>query len=223
MSAAFELTQTVVYYGWEQDEDELGGNQPRLSLSARLHGPVRGTVQRSSGLRHHLTMDGWELTGPPDLPARWVHRARHALTQLRLRLAGQPHTSPDVDGRWDVSVRQRLRITEGKEVPGQLTPYWKFIPTEMFLEASTSGGGSMCLFGSGPIEIDSKRYYFAVGLGGAVAFDQLDSGNQVPLWAQAPAQRAARLAFDLGAAADQQLTEEMALTPPMTRPGAVSC
>jgi hypothetical protein len=158
-------------------------------------------------------VDGWELTGPPDLPEMWVHRARHALAQLRLRLAGQPHTSPEAHGRWDVSVRQRLRVTGGKEVPGQLTPQWGFIPTQMFVEASTSGGGTVCLFGNGPVETDSKRYGFAVGLNGVVAFDQLDSGDRVPRWAQEPTQRAARLAVELGAAADQQRTDETTGTP----------
>lgn len=212
-SAAFELTQTTVSYDWEQVEYGPDGDQIRLSLSARLDGPVRGTIQRSPAVHYRLTVEEWELTGPPDLPELWAHRVRHALAQLRLRLTGQPHTSPDPDGRWDVSVRQRLRITEGQEVPGQLTPQWAFTPTQMFVEASTSGRASLCLFGTGPVETDSKRYDFAVGRNGVVAFDQLDSDDQVPLWAQEPARKAARLASDLGTAGDQQLIDETIGTP----------
>ena len=95
MSAAFELIETVVSYGWEQVEYGSGGDQTRLSLSARLHGPARGTVHRSPDYHHYLRLDGWELTGPPELPEIWAHRVRHALAQLRLRMAGQPHISPN--------------------------------------------------------------------------------------------------------------------------------
>lgn len=208
MSAAFDSMETAVSYGWEQLEYGTDGEQARLSLSARMHGSVRGTLHRPTVFHHTLEVDGWELTGPPELPPGCARRARHALTQLRLRMAGHPHTSPDADGRWDVSVRQRLRVTGGEEVPGQLTPHWGFIPTEMFVEVSTSGGGSMCLFGAGPVETDSKRYVFAVGLGGVTAYDRWDSSDQVPLWAREPADRAARLASELHAAADQQLVDE---------------
>ncbi|REE02267.1 hypothetical protein [Citricoccus muralis] len=58
------------------------------------------------------------------------------------------------------------------------------------------------------METDSKRYDFAVGLDGVVAFDQLDPGDRVSHWAQGPALSTARLAFNPHAAADQQLTDE---------------
>ncbi|MFC4429600.1 hypothetical protein [Citricoccus alkalitolerans] len=153
-------------------------------------------------------MDGWELAGHQELPVVWAHRARCALGQLRLRAAGQPHTRPDAGGRWDVSVRHRLRITGAQAVPGQLAPHWAFTPAEMFVDVSTSGIGSLLLFGAGPVETDSKRYDFAVSVGGVVVFDQLDPGDQVPDSARGPVLEAARLAFKLRTEADRQLTDE---------------
>lgn len=208
MSATFKLIETSVRYGWEQFEYGTDGDRASLRLSARLDGPVRGTVHRPRAFHHRLGVAGWELTGPPELPETWAQRARHALAQLRLRVAGQPHTSPEAGGRWEVSVRQRLRITGGEEVPGQLSPCWGFTPTQVFLEVATSGSGSVILFGDGPVETDSKRYDFAVGLGGVVAFDQLDLADQVPHWARDPAMTAARLAFAMHHAADDQLADE---------------
>lgn len=211
MSVTFERTETVTHHDWEQVEDGQGGERTRLSLRAsiggRLGSAVRGTVDRPSAFHHRLGIEGWELTGPQELPGAWADRARLALAQLRLRVAGEPHAAPDATGSWAVAVRHRLRVTGAGDVPGGLAPHWAFTPTQMFIDASTSGEGLVCLFGDGPVETHSARYGFAVGPGGVVAFDQLDPEAQVPHWAQEPAQEAARMAAELRAAADRQLTD----------------
>jgi hypothetical protein len=208
MSAVFELTKTVIHHDWEQVEHEPGGEETWLSLSAGLRGAVRGTVRRPSIFHHRLGVDDWKLTGPVELEAVWAQRARYALAQLGLRVAGRPHTAPAPGGRWDVSVRHRLRVTGAPEVPSGLAAAWTFTPTQVFVEASTNGAGSVLLFGAGPVETDSTRYDFAVGLGGVVAFTRLDPDHRVPVWAQDLALEAARQAFELCAAADSMVSDE---------------
>ena len=207
MDTAFELTETVIHHDWEQVEHGPGGETTRLSLSATLDGAIRGTVHRPTAFPDRLSVNNWQLTGPAELDAVWVHRTRRALAQLRLRVAGQPHTTPDAGGRWDVSVRHRLRAAGAPEVPGGLAADWPFTPTAMFIDVSTSGAGSLLLFGDGPVETDSARYHFALGVGGVVAFDQLDPDDRVPDWAQGPALEAARQAFELRTAADRLLIQ----------------
>lgn len=205
-----ELTETVTRHDWEQVDDGPDGDGTRLSLSAslgsRLRGTVRGTVDRPAVFHHRLVIKDWELIGPPDLPEAWADRARTALAQLRLRVASGPHAVPDPGGRWDVTVRHRLRGTGAEEVPSGLAPDWAFTPTQLFVDASTGGAGLVCLFGEGPVETHSARYEFAVGSGGTVAFDQVDPDAEVPEWARDAARDAARLAFELRHAADRQLT-----------------
>lgn len=207
-SPSFELTTAGVQYHWEHHEHTPGGNITVLSLSARPDGRVRGTVRHTGGVQHSLRIDDWELVGPPELGAAWAVTSRRALTQLRLRVAGKPHLSPDGGGRWDVSVRNRLRVTGAPDLSSQLREDWTFIPREMFVDVSTNGAGSLLVFGSGPAELNSTRYSFNVGLGGLVAFDQLDPDDRVPDWAQGPALEATRSAFDLRAAAARLLVDE---------------
>jgi hypothetical protein len=205
--ASFELTTTGVHYDWEHYEHTPCGDITVLSLSARPDGRVRGTVRQTGGLHHSLRIDDWELVGPPELGPAWSVTSRRALAQLRLRVAGRPHLSPDAGGRWDVSVRHRLRVTGAPDLPSQLTD-WTFVPREMFVDVSTNGAGSLLLFGAGPPEINSARYSFTAGLGGIVAFDQLDPDDRVPDWAQGPALEATRSAFDLRVAAARLLVDE---------------
>jgi hypothetical protein len=212
MSTVFELTEVTVHHDWEQAERGTDGHETWLSLSSGRRGRIRGTVRRPSAFHHHLVVDGGTLTGPAELEARWAQRAQHALDQLSRRAAGQPHTLPDAGGRWDVSVRHRLRAIDAPEVPSGLAEQWSFTPTQVFVEASTDGAGSILLFGEGPVETDSTRYDFAIGLGGVVAFDQLDPDHRVPFWAQGPAQEAARQAFDRLATANGMLTDEASET-----------
>jgi hypothetical protein len=207
MGTAFELTETVIHHDWEQLEHGPGGATTRLSLSATLDGTVRGAVHRPAAFPDRLSVHDWQLTGPAELEAVWVQRARRALAQLRLRVAGRPHATPDAAGRWDVSVRQRLQAAGAPEVPGGLAADWPFTPSTMFIDISTGGAGSLLLFGDGPVETDSTRYHFAVGVAGAVAFDQLDPDDRVPEWAQGPVLEAARQAFELRAAADRLLVQ----------------
>lgn len=220
--ATFELTETAIRHGGEQGGYGPGVGSTQLSLSAGLSGAVRGTVHRPAVFHHRLVLDGWNLTGPEQLPEVWAHQARQALAQLHLRMDGQAHTTPAPGWRWEVSVRHRLRITGAEQVPGQLSPHWPFTPTEMFIDVSTSGAGSMTLVGTGPVETHSKRCLFTVGVGGVVAFDQLDSDDRVPTWAEGPALDAVRLAFELLAAADRRLTiaRSTEMTDATTRPEA---
>jgi hypothetical protein len=203
-----ELIDTVVRHGGEQVGLVPGADSTRLSLSATPPAAVRGTVHRPGAFHHRLVLEGWELTGPEELPGAWVHQARHALAQLRLRVGGQAHRMPSRGWTWEVSVRHRLRIHGAGPVLSRLSPDLAFTPTEMFLDVSTSGAGSMTVFGTGPVETHSARYRFAVGLGGLVAFEQLESADQVPHWAQGPAREAVALAFDVLAAADRRLIAE---------------
>lgn len=105
-------------------------------------------------------------------------------------------------------VRHRLRVTGAPEVASGLAAPWVFTPTQVFVEASTSGAGSLLLFGAGPVETDSTGYDFTVGAGGVVAFDRLDQEHWVPSWAQDPALKAARQTFEVCAAADGMLSDE---------------
>jgi hypothetical protein len=203
----FDLVAQVVRHGWDQEELEADGDYTRLAVSVAPNGSVRGTVQRAAVFHHPLEMDGWELTGPPQLPAAWAAAARRALAQLRLRVAGQEHTAPDATGRWNVTVRHRLRIAAGRAVPGALSPHGAFTPTEMFVEVRTRGEGWVGLFGDGPVETDSARYSFSVGADGVAVFDQLDVDDQVPEWAQGPAVEVARRAFALLDEADERLAD----------------
>lgn len=207
----FELTETVTRHDWEQVEDGPGGDGTRLSLSAstggRRGGIVRGTLARPGAVHVRLGIEDWELTGPSELPGSWADRARLALAQLRLRVAGAPHATPDAGGRWDVTVRHRLRLAGAEDVPSGLAASWTFAPIQMFVDAATSGDGVLCLFGDGPVETHSARYGFVVGADGAVAFDRVDPQDRVPDWAQGAAAEVARLAFGLRAAADRRLTD----------------
>jgi hypothetical protein len=213
MCAMFELTETVTRHDWEQVDDGPDGDGTRLTLSAslgnRMGDSVRGTVERPMGFHHRLRIEDWELTGPQELPDAWADRARLALAQLRLRLAGEPHALPSPGGRWDVTVRHRLRCTGAEEACSGRAERWTFTPAQLFVDASTGGAGLVCLFGDGPVEIQSARYGFAVGVGGTVAFDQMDPDDQVPGWAQEPVRKAVRLAFSLRDAADRQLTHSI--------------
>jgi hypothetical protein len=210
MSAMFELTEKVTRHEWSQVDDGPDGDGTRLTLTAslgsRLGDSVRGTVERAMDFHHRLQIEHWELTGPQELPGAWADRARQALAQLRLRAAGEPHAIPGPGGRWDVTVRRRLRCTGAEETSSGRTEHWTFTPTQLFVDASTGGAGLVCLFGDGPVEIQSARYGFAVGLGGNVAFEQVDPDDEVPDWAREPAREAVRLAFELRDAADRQLT-----------------
>ncbi len=210
MGAMLELLETVTRHDWEQVDDGPEGDGTRLSLTAslgsRLGSTVRGAVDRPTVFHHRLGIQDWELTGPPELPEAWADRARIALTQLRLRAAGEPHAVPGPGGRWDVTVRNRLRGTGAEEVRSGLAPQMMFTPTQLFVDASTGGAGLICLFGDGPVETHSARYGFAVGAGGTVAFDQVDPDAQVPPWAQEPAREAVRQAFELRDVADRHLT-----------------
>jgi hypothetical protein len=213
MCAMFELTETVTRHDWEQVDDGPDGDGTRLTLSAslgsRLGDTVRGAVQRPMAFHHRLQIEDWELTGPQDLPGAWADRTRLALAQLRLRRAGEAHATPGPGGRWDVTVRHRLRCIGAEEAWSGRAERWPFTPTQMFVDASTGGAGLVCLFGDGPVEIQSARYGFAVGVGGTVAFDQMDPDDQVPDWAQGPVRKAVRLAFALRDAADRQLTHSI--------------
>lgn len=208
MCTSFEVTRTAIHYAWEHNEHAPGGEITRLSLSARPDGGVRGRVHRPGVFYHVLRIDNWELMGPAEPEAAWAIRARHALRQLHLRLEGKPHTTPEADGRWDVEVHQWLRVTGAPDVTSHLSEDWAFTPREMFVDVSTNGDGSLLLFGADLMEINSTRYNFTVGLGGLVAFDQLDPNDRVPDWAQEPALEATLMAFDLRAEAARLLVDE---------------
>lgn len=203
-----ETVETVTRHEWEQVDDGPGGTGVRLTLSASLGGrrgaAVRGTVEWPGGIRQRLHISGWELTGPQELAEAWADRSRFALEQLRRRVAGEHHVPPGPGGRWDVTVRRRLRCTGADTVPSGLAAHHAFAPTQLFVDASTDGAGVVCLFGDGPVETDSARFGFAVGIDGTVAFDQVDPGARVPCWAQEPAREVTRMAVALREAADRQ-------------------
>jgi hypothetical protein len=204
-----ELTETVIRHDWEQVDDGPDGDGTRLFLSASLgrrnRVTVSGAVERPGVFPHRLLIEDWELTGPPELCGPWRERARFALDQLRLRVAGASHAMPHPNGRWDLEVRHRLRTSGAEEAASGLAPGWTFTPRQLFVDVSTAGAGRVCLFGDGPVEIDSARYEFAVGTCGTVAFEQMDPDAEVPDWAREPVQEVALDAFALREAADRHL------------------
>lgn len=216
MGVAFVQTQEVIHHTWTQVEHVPGRVRTSLTLSAPSMGPVRGSLHRPGDYHHHLQIDGFALTGPPELEPEWVPRVRTGLEQLRLRAADRPHSRPRPDGVWEASAQRRFDVTGGPTADDHLPSRPEFIPAEAIVHASTGGGGSIHLFGAGPADSSALHHFRVVD--GQAEFTGQTVIYTVPEWLRGVAQEVTGRAIGVQAAADAQLSAHM----PSDLPGSVN-
>lgn len=143
---------------------------------------------------------GWVLRrGAEPLPG-WDAMLDSVTGALRARMEGLPHTDPHPDGCWSASVTHRLALAGAPEVLRTVSRRVTFTPVSARVYASTSGAGSMYLFGE--TYHDSCTPTFTTVDDGTVDFTVLNPIYRVPGWAENMATEAARAAHRALAAAE---------------------